>query len=275
MPCVRHIPDLVLFNLPYGLRRRLFATLERELFDLWQRRRQIDTATGTSYRPFDQHRCIFIHVPKTAGISIAQALFGQIGGGHATIARYQIVFSKHDFNRYFKFAFVRNPWDRVFSAYNFLRKGGMNAKDAQWAAANLPRELTFESFVNMELSKPHILRARHFIPQFEYVCLPSRRKILIDYVGFYEHLQDDFRQVCRMLSLNSATSLGHANVSGGTRKVYMDHYTPEMRDVVARLYAPDIAHFGYNFDNSSLMEQIARRDAGSIASGHLHSTLDT
>lgn len=82
-----------------------------------------------SYKPLDNLKCIFVHIPKTAGISISRSIFGNLGGGHTKIRDYELIFSAKDFNNYFKFTFVRNPWDRIFSAYRFLKNGGINEED--------------------------------------------------------------------------------------------------------------------------------------------------
>jgi hypothetical protein len=67
-----------------------------------------------------------VHVPKTAGVAISLALFGNLAGEHASIRDYQTIYPKSVFERYVRFTFVRNPWDRLLSAFSFLKSGGMN-----------------------------------------------------------------------------------------------------------------------------------------------------
>lgn len=83
----------------------------------------------------DRSQCIFIHIPKTAGTSVALTLFGH-GSRHVPWFRYQQA-NPVKYRRYFKFAFVRNPWDRLVSSYFYLQKGGMSEADVRWAAENL------------------------------------------------------------------------------------------------------------------------------------------
>ena len=96
--CARHV-----------LRRTAFRVLHPTRFGRLQRLRKTVSPSGYSYSGFDRLQCIFVHIPKCAGVSIASSLFGNLGGGHATLSEYRLVFDCREFNRYFKFAVVRNP----------------------------------------------------------------------------------------------------------------------------------------------------------------------
>jgi hypothetical protein len=93
----------------------------------------------------DSSQCIFIHIPKAAGTSVALTLFEQ-GSRHVPWFDYYYA-NPEKFRSYYKFSFIRNPWDRLASTYFFLQRGGMDPQDAAWAEANLKDYPTFESFV--------------------------------------------------------------------------------------------------------------------------------
>ena len=98
------------------------------------------------YRGYpDEHRCVFIHIPKAAGTSLTKTLFAA-PSRHLQYTEYERANPKK-FKKYFKFTFVRNPYDRLFSAYTFLKKGGLNELDRCWAEQNLASFPDFESFV--------------------------------------------------------------------------------------------------------------------------------
>src|SRR5690606_6994134 len=110
--------------------------------------RSLRTRQGDySLRGYDNLRCIFIHIPKTGGVSVSKALFGNLGGGHNTVRDYKVIFGPLTFARYFSFTFVRNPFSRLYSAFSFLKKGGFNNRDLEWSQDNIGNVNTFEQFV--------------------------------------------------------------------------------------------------------------------------------
>lgn len=73
-------------------------------------------------KAFDRTRSVFIHIPKTAGRSLVKGLYGLNSVEHAGAEWYQRIDALR-FESYFKFAFVRNPWDRMVSAWSYLSQG--------------------------------------------------------------------------------------------------------------------------------------------------------
>lgn len=186
----------------------------------------------------DRCRCIFIHIPKTAGSSIAEALFG-LPSGHVPYFLYKQA-NPAKFRRYFKFAFVRNPWDRVVSAYAFLRKGGLNELDREWAERNLDGYPDFGSFVRGWLTPENAAGWVHFVPQSHFIC-DATGEIMIDFVGRYENLAADFRAVAARLGLEAALPLRNQSERAG----FAAYYDPESQEIVRRVYQRDIEVFGY------------------------------
>lgn len=212
--------------------------------------RNIETNKGRSLKPFDEQKCIFVHITKCAGVSISMSLFGNQGGGHLRIPHYQLIFSQSEFDRYYKFTFVRNPWDRLVSAFLFLKKGGTNKADRQWAQANLSQFEDFDSFVTGWVNRRNINRWKHFVPQYKFVCQPGSQTPNVDFIGYFEYLHEDFAQIQRKLDRH--TSLEHLNKTEGANRDYRDYYTEATRKLVAEVYREDVNLFGYDFENASL-----------------------
>ena len=198
------------------------------------------------YKPHhDLYQSIFIKIPKTAGTSITKALFNT-GSGHAMSEHYEI-FGPEKFNSYFKFAFVRNPWDRFLSAYIYLKQGGDNSVDRNWADIHLSKFDNFEDFVLSLKDKKQaqkILEWMHFAPQYLYVC-DHKMNIKVDFIGHFENINSDFNYVKEKLGING--SLKHFRKS--KRGNYEEYYTQQTQEIVAYLYKEDIKIFNYTFSN--------------------------
>lgn len=258
LPSAALVPGRLFYGLPHDTRRRAAALIAPDRYRALQKLRVGEAASGYSLKPFDSLKCIFIHVPKAAGVSVCRALFGGLAGGHTHIGMYQMVFSKTEFADYFKFTFVRNPWDRLLSAYAFLQSGGLDESDRQWSRANLHQFETFEDFVLGWVTEANIISHIHFIPQYRFVCLPFSKRIGVDFVGRYEHLERDFAHVRDRLGLESTVKLPHHNRGPGAARPgdFRRHYTAAMREVVERVYAQDIELFGYTWDDGVTHETV-------------------
>lgn len=225
------------------LRRAGVQLFHTKRFYRLQRDRQEENAAGYSLRGFDELKCIFVHIPKCAGIAVCKSLFGNLGGGHKTLKDYQTVFSPEDYARYFKFTFVRNPWDRLVSAFLFLKKGGINAGDKEWAAENLSAYNDLDAFVRGGLRRREVLSFKHFRPQYSFVCLEGKQPC-VDFLGRYENLTADFEFVCRKLNVESKLRRENQNSSRGD---FGKYYTQETRQIVGEVYSDDVEIFGYSF----------------------------
>lgn len=187
---------------------------------------------------------MFIHIPKTGRMSISTGLFGEFPY-HYPAWKYQIIYGKTVFQKYFKFTIVRNPWDRPFSAYHYLQKGGWNNDDAIWFNSNLAEYADFNDFVLNWLNIERLDSYVHFVPQYKYL-VSRRNELLVDYVGYYETLEHEYNYLSHLLGVQ-ARSLPHTN-SSSNPKSYKEIYTDASANKVARLYARDIELLGYEFD---------------------------
>ena len=93
------------------------------------------------------------------------------------------------------------------------------------------------------------------------LCLPSSDNIDVDFLGFYENIQDDFIYIKNQLSLSADLELKYENKTESNDRQfdYRNCYTDEARDIVSQVYKKDIDLLGYNYDNSSLKKQLAHR----------------
>lgn len=228
------------------------------------------------------HKCIFIHIPKAAGTSLIRVLSdppktdktdqlvlpfepdeNKFDPPPPHLRAYDYVkyglITKELFDSYFKFAFVRNPWDRIVSEYKYR----MHAHRYSF------KKYLFEHFPRPSWSDEYC----HVIPQYDFLH-NEHGNMLVDFVGRFENLQKDFSYVCDKLNIETKT-LPHRNISTSifnrrdnnliqilrsirnklsitqrrnTFERYKDYYDNESVDFVANIYRKDIEAFGYKFD---------------------------
>mgnify|MGYP003685512195 CR=1 FL=1 len=192
-----------------------------------------------------KHNYIFIHLPKTAGLSIVQALTPfcdeqEYTHGHPFQSDYYKFFEAlpRSAEEYYQFTFVRNPYSRLVSSYEYLKKGGqpcgydLNARDR----LNLLNK-TFKEFVKDFDPRDS---AVHFIPQIDFFNKD------IDLVEIFklETINKDFEKICSKIKIPKQ-NVPHNNKSKHTH--YTEYYDDETRQIVAEKYAKDIEYFGYKF----------------------------
>ena len=100
------------------------------------------------------HKCIFIHIPKTGGTSIENVLRQDKskGSDHRLLHEYS---HYSVFNSYFKFAIVRNTYDRIWSLYSYYSSGG-NQQNLQTITDyyhHYKNKFKFPYYTDLEISK--------------------------------------------------------------------------------------------------------------------------
>ncbi|MBT5698833.1 MAG: sulfotransferase family 2 domain-containing protein [Flavobacteriales bacterium] len=220
--------------------RNIIKNIKRNNFAKKQRSKVLKD--GNLLNAFNNKKIIFIHMPKTAGISLVKSIFGDVTlEGHRSVSFYKQVFGSR-YSDFFTFTIVRNPWDRLYSAYKFLEKGGMNIHDKNAFETHLSIYRDFEDFVLNGLNKKITLEIMHLIPQHEFVC-DKNGKIIVDHIGRFENLNKSIEKINDILK--SDFKLEHHNKTD--KKNYKDIYTTKMIEKVHQIYQKDIDIFEYKF----------------------------
>ena len=183
-------------------------------------------------RPF-----IFVHINKTGGTSVGNAI-GLSVKNHQTTKEIIKKIGRDQWDSAYKFTFVRNPWDRMVSLYEYrLRKNKTHLAQ---------HGLGFEQWLNKTIGNEQDLfyynSTKSFQPQVEWLK-DQQGEISIDFIGRFERLSADFDRVCKTLGLE--THLPHLNAS--SHAPYQTYYGDESRAVVARWFHEDIQRFDYRF----------------------------
>lgn len=188
----------------------------------------------------EKHNFIYIAVPKTGTTSVHnvfsnlddetlfierknrnrkdrvnQSLYKHIKG---PILKKEI----KNYNKYFKFAFNRNPWDRVVSWFTY----GDYRMNSDW------------------LSRSNLEKFPKFFWANQSEWLFEGDSCLVDFLGRFENLQEDFDTICDKIVI-PRQQLPHKNKTN--HKHYTEYYNDETKQIVAEKYAKDIEYFGYEF----------------------------
>lgn len=162
----------------------------------------------------EEPKFIFVHIPRTGGMSIKEAL-----GRSGNMSSHAFLRDAPNWEDYFSFCFVRNPWSRLYSQYQYA------------------------------VGKRRIFRGS--FPAYVSAAPPSRDQFWMtegcSFVGRFEHLQEDLDRVCAHLGIPSVV-LPHYHKSVD-RSDYCGMYTDEMksrvREEISRI---DIENFGFSFE---------------------------
>jgi hypothetical protein len=214
-----------------------------------------------------RYNFLFVHIAKTGGTSVRAALQGlrwrdpyywpmylcsrlshltghRIGTklprhAKAVLARESL--PREFFDGLFKFAFVRNPWDLQVSSFHHIRRErpqflGGHEDFAGFLRWKLDPERPYQFHVDTSIEL-----------QTDYL-IDLRGDIVVDFIGRYERLHEDFDEACRRIGLAGVT-LPHRRRAADRERDYRGYYDEATAALVADHFARDIELLGYRFDD--------------------------
>jgi hypothetical protein len=153
---------------------------------------------------------------------------------HTTAVTFRKVLGKEVYDSFFKFAFVRNPWDHALSLYLYnMKRPDMKAHAA---VAQYP---TFRDYVLGAYTPDRVGS-----PQRDIVA-DGEGNIIVDFVGRFETLAQDFAHVCGQIGVTDAL-LQSCNETA--HNPWPTHYDREMFERVRHCRQGDIKAFNYPDD---------------------------
>ncbi|MEQ3638116.1 MAG: sulfotransferase family 2 domain-containing protein [Alteromonas sp.] len=185
---------------------------------------------------------LFFHIPKSAGTSIVRALYGNSGVGHFPAHVLKKADEQYFFQAY-KFTVVRDPYDRLISAYEFAKRGGTDDVPffAGYDMGEFPQN--FDMFVVEWLARIDFDTCDYvFRPQNWFVC-DQNQQLLIDKVYKFENMD----QVEVELSNHTGRTIKIPMTNKVARnKAISDYYSnPTVLNLVNEIYKQDFEIFGY------------------------------
>ena len=204
-------------------------------------------------------KCIFIHIPKCGGTSVEDVIWPQkqgrteddlwmgfvsrfenkyqTGGLQHLLARQVREEVGSDvFSAYYKFAFVRNPWDRIVSQFAYMQQ-----RPDLMDFLGMTSDTEFKAYLELIRRKEHV----QWMPQVRFL-LDQDGSLLVDRIGRLESFNEDCAQIFSALGLAPDLFPGHAKKS--KRKSLEYYYADsESIEMVADLFAEDIKFLEYHF----------------------------
>lgn len=209
-------------------------------------------------------KCIFVHIPKCGGTSITQLIWPnkedrtesnlwrgftskyhnkyQTGGlQHLLSCQIKQEVGNEIFQAYFKFAIVRNPWDKAVSQFEYMKK----RKDLR-EFIGMSEGDCFEKYLTLIQQKRHV----QWESQHKFV-MDGNNNLLVDFLGRFESFEADVNKILDKLKIGKKLfglrfkKIPHMRKS--LRSHYTDYYNLESKRIIEELYKDDIELFKYSF----------------------------
>jgi hypothetical protein len=185
-------------------------------------------------------KVLFIHIPKSGGTSIASAIIGK-PSGHPYLYEYYLA-NKNYTNTFYKFCVVRNPYDRLVSAYAHISKRECNIEFKV-----LFKKLNINSFddliLNLDNPKTYqkiINTIVHFRSQHELIY---HKTVKMDDIFRFE----EFDLIEEQLHKKIKNEINLKKLNTSPRKDYREYYNEYSISVVENIYKKDLEMFNYTF----------------------------
>ncbi len=147
-------------------------------------------------------------------------------------SRNKYTVTKEQYDSYFKFTFVRNPWARAYSWYKNVMRDEYHKN-----SLNISADISFKDFLKKFSGTGMLKPQMYWIKNFS-------GNIPLDFVGRFENLSEDFEYVCNKINANGI-ELTHEIIGSG--EDYRVHYDKESIEIIIKNYKEEIDTFMYEF----------------------------
>ncbi len=203
----------------------------------------------------EKHNYVYVHVYKVAGQSVKLALrrhdYRWMPGlrnhysrlielpqaysfrsleAHSTAKEIRDYLGPEKWDSMYSFSFVRNPWDWQVSLYHFIQTNKFNSQRGMVSA------MSFDEYIKWRVEEDLHLQSSFIFDR--------HGTQLVDFVGRFENLSEDFATVCRKIGVDA--SLPHENAS--KHDGYKKYYNDTTASLIEEAFKPDIDAFGYEFE---------------------------
>lgn len=190
----------------------------------------------------DKYKFIYYPVNKAASTTLCQIL-SSIDRKRRYINPVKESYRYKDYQSYYHFTFVRNPWDRLVSCYkDKILKEDRNLIKRVYKIDRI----RFDDFVKMVGKTPDYFSNTHFVSQ--YLSMRFKEPKEMNFIGRFETFEAELDSLLNVIiparKINEIPRLNAGYPSGEN---YRKYYTDETRDIIAHRYKHDIELFDYRF----------------------------
>ncbi len=157
---------------------------------------------------------------------------------HATALEIRTALGMSVFNQYFRFSFVRNPFDRTISTFKFLKKWLPGSELVEHANVFGQFDNVNDMINSAYWETPGIDKI--FQPQWRWLYDDSGMH-LANYIGKVEAISDDVKKLNCRLGLNLAPLSIHNNKTSEDAV----HLSASSMEKISNRYCKDFEIFGY------------------------------
>ena len=207
-------------------------------------------------------KAIFIHIPKNGGSYISEILSKYYGfknyylhrpdhrffcNGkdesvdkhenkiHGTLIYYKtsdfinkiMNMDKDKWNTYFIFTFVRNPYDRIISGWNYVNK----------------YKIPFKNYLNININANSYDYWHVFMTQTKHI-IDINQIIRADYIGKFENLEEDLKIILKKLGIKDIIHKSFIK-NNKPHKKYTEYYNEFTIQKVNIIMKEDFNNFNY------------------------------
>jgi hypothetical protein len=191
---------------------------------------------------FKKRSQCFIHIPKTGGTSIARMFFDNIVMGHYPWWFYYYYFGMRTYENMFSFAFCRNPFTRLASAYDYLIRGGNNENDSRFSKQYLTDCAKFPDFLFKLENSKDMQNWLHFLPQHKFI-FDKKNQLRVDFLARFENFSIEAESLAKRFGISS--TIAHEK-KGQPVDLNSFYDSDRLIGIVKQLYEKDFELLGYD-----------------------------
>lgn len=210
----------------------------------------------------EKYKFVFLHIPKSAGSSVREML---IDADKDCIHYLPIQHIKNDnlnekLDGFFKFCFIRNPWERMVSMFFYAIKEKEYLKDLKLKIES--SKIEYQKKIFCEWMFENVFRSGICKSDFPFVSNTSEKtynlnresqmtwvydingNVGVDFIGNVSNIDEDWRKICDSIGLEYS-KLKRINTT--KHRDYSEYYNEKSFNFVHEYFNDDIRYFDYRF----------------------------